>query len=656
MRLASLVPPSSRAAACLAAGLGLAACGGNHDLSTPAECNPMGGLACVTPWPSAIYEVDDAASPTGMRLAFAPGALPTSSRGVQIDVATFNGRSGFSPATQIFTAFPVQVDDANLVGQNDIASSLTDASPTVIVDMSTGERVPHWAELDANTTDPTDQALYLRPVARLKGGTRYAVAIRTSLKAADGSALPVPEGMGAILSGETTSHDLLDTVRPRYDDIFAALATAGVPKDDLVVAWDFVTEDDDEILADPMAARDAALAAMGDRGANLAVDVTGDDSPDPDDATIARRVLFTFDSPNLLVGDGESGFNRGADGKPVVDGTSPSHGVALIPPCATAANPAPILIYGHGFFGGLAEPEGAHVRRLARDMCMVVLGGEWRGMTTPDIGLAAKALNDANNVPFFGERIVQGIIDFIALEQLARGELATDVLVDGTGAPVVDPTRVYFLGISQGSILGSTFVAWDPFITRSVHHVGGAEWSLLFERSTNWVSFRAILSNGYDGQLVSVVIQQLLQMGFDDTDPVHVAPRVLNGGLPGTPAKQLLHQISLGDAQVSNLASALQARTLGLQILSPALDVPYGLTEAAGPLDSGLSIFTVEPSPLPPTTNLLNDTGNQAHEDTRRYQAVVDQMQTFFETGQIVQTCTGGPCDCATGACGPIGD
>jgi len=655
MRLASLASLSSRAAG-LAAGLALAACGGSHDLSTPAECNPMGGLACVTPWPSAIYEADDASSPTGMRLAFAPGSLPTSSHDVPIDVATFNGRSGFSPATQIFTAFPVQVDDSNLVGQDDIASSLTDASPTVIVDMSTGERVPHWAELDANATDPTDQALYLRPIARLKGGTRYAVAIRKSLKAAGGGALPVPEGFDAILSGETTSHDLLETVRPRYDDIFAALATAGVPKDDLVVAWDFVTEDDDEILADTMAARDAALAAMGDKGANLSVQVTDNQSPDPDDPNIKRRILFTFDSPNLLVGDGESGFNRGADGKPSVDGTSPSHGVALIPACATSSTPAPILIYGHGFFGGLAEPEGAHVRRLANDLCMVVVGGEWRGMTTPDIGLAAKALNDANNIPFFGERIVQGIIDFIALEQLVRGKLATDVLVDIGGASVVDPTRVYFLGISQGSILGSTFVAWDPFITRSVHHVGGAEWSLLFERSTNWVSFRAILGNGYDGELVSVVIQQLLQMGFDDTDPVHVAPKVLNGGLPGTPAKQLLHQMTIGDAQVSNLASELQARTMGLQIVPTALEVPYGLTEGSGALSSGLSMWTIEPSPLPPTSNLLNDTDNGAHGETRKYAAVVQQMQTFFETGDIVTTCTGGVCDCATGHCGPIGD
>ena len=54
----------------LLAGLALltAACG--EDGMTArygAECNPLGGTACITPWPSAIYEVADSSTPTGMR-------------------------------------------------------------------------------------------------------------------------------------------------------------------------------------------------------------------------------------------------------------------------------------------------------------------------------------------------------------------------------------------------------------------------------------------------------------------------------------------------------------------------------------------------------------------------------------------------------------
>ncbi len=628
---------------------------GSKDLATPAECNPLGGQGCVLPWPSSIYERDDATSASGARLDLAPGSLPKSERGVVLDPTPWNARTGFSPATQILTAFPVAVDGSSLVSDTNIAASLTDTSPTVIVDMSNNQRVAHWSELDANTTDPNQQALYLRPAMRLLAGTRYAVAIRTSLHAADGSALPVPEGFAAILHGDTTSHDRLEAIRPRYDDIFASLAAAGVPRGDLVVAWDFVTATEDDLIGDTLAARDAALAAMGDRGANLHVTITTDESPDAADARIARHIRFTYDSPNLLVGDGKSGFNRGPDGKPAVAGMLTASGAAIVPPCATAQNKAGILIYGHGFFGGVSEVEGEYVRRVSRDLCVVAVGGVWLGMSTDDLGFAAMALNDFNKVPAFGQRIVQGIIDFIALEQLVRGTFATDIFVDKDGNSIVDPTRVYFLGISQGGILGSTFYAYDPFLTRATLQVVGGDWSLLFERSTNWATFSALIGGAYSGELTLVILEELLQMGFDWTDPIHIGATDLHGGLPGTPPKQFLHNFSLGDAQVSNLASEIQAREIGLPVLAPAVQVPYGLTEMAGPLASGVAIYDLHPTPLPPASNLLNGVDNQAHSDTRKYQAVVDQMKHFFETGEIIQTCTG-MCDCAAGNCGPIGE
>jgi len=358
----------------------------------------------------------------------------------------------------------------------------------------------------------------------------------------------------------------------------------------------------------------------------------------------------------VLVGDGKSGFARDAAGKPIVSGMMTAQGAAIVPPCATAQNKAGILIFGHGFFGGLPEGEGEYMRRVSRDLCVVVVSGVWLGMSLDDLGFAASALNDANKVPAFGQRIVQGIIDFIALEQLSRGKLATDVLVDANGQSIVDPTRVYFLGISQGSILGHTFFAYDPFLTRGVLHVTGAPWSVLFERSTDWPSFSSLIAAAYSGPLTLVLVEQILQMGFDWTDPIHLAPGDLHGGVPGTPEKHFLHQISVGDAQVTNLAGEEEAREIGLPLLAPSVLVPYGMTETTGPLPSALVIYDTHPSPLPPATNLLNSVDNGAHNETRRYAAVVAQMQHFFETGDVVQTCTGGPCDCSTGACGALGE
>jgi hypothetical protein len=632
--------------------LPVAACGGDDGLGIPAECNPLGGVGCVTPWPSSAYLRDDADSPTGVRLDLAPGSLPVSADDVALDVAPFNTRTGFSPAAQIFTVFPEGVDDSTLVFHDDIARSLEDSSPTVLLDMDTGERVAHFAELDANADGvPEQQALYIRPAARLRGGARYAVGIRTSLKAAGGGELARPRGFQAVLDGGSAGHARLAAILDRTEEAIAALEADGIPRDELLVAWDFVTADDDSILADTRAVRDAAVAAMGQGAADVTYAVELDE-PITDDPGMARRVIITFDSPSVA---DDAGLHRDGSGAPIVIGTSEATAVIMIPSCATSANPAGILIFGHGFFGSIDEAQGGYMRRVARDLCMVVVGGEWRGMMQDDLAVAAGALNDGNKGKAFGERILQGIVDFIALEQLARGKLATEVLVDGADQSIVDPSRAYFYGISQGHILGTTFFAWDPHLSRATLHVGGANWGVLFERSTNWVTFKLILDGAYPGPIHHVIIQQVMQMAFDPTDPVHVSAALLDGGLGGTVDKHVLQHMSVGDASVTNLASQLQARTAGLPVLGPALFVPYGLEEQTGPLGDAFVIYTEEPSPLRPDSNVVHGEGNQAHEYIRRRDAVVEQIGTFFATGEIVHTCGAGtPCNCAEGACGDL--
>ena len=57
--------------------------------------------------------------------------------------------------------------------------------------------------------------------------------------------------------------------------MFAALEEAGVPRDELVLAWDFVTASDESLTADMLAMRDQALPAMGEAGANLGFTADG---------------------------------------------------------------------------------------------------------------------------------------------------------------------------------------------------------------------------------------------------------------------------------------------------------------------------------------------------------------------------------------------
>nr|MBA3501023.1 hypothetical protein [Deltaproteobacteria bacterium] len=451
----------------------LIGCGGDGGSAVAPECNALGSTGCVLPWPSAVYQREDTTSPTGFRLDLPLGALPVNFDGIEIDPARINQRTGFSPMSQVLLTFPGGVDGANLVGAGDIAASVTDASPTVIVDMATGERVAHFAEVDVNELDkPEEQVLYLRPAVRLKGNTRYAVAIKKTLRDKAGGELPSPAGFRAMQGGDASGHARLDHVRARFPEMFAALATAGIAKDDLVVAFDFDTADDDTLMADPLAARDAAMAVVGN-GDGISYTVKSE-MMNPE-AGIARIIRLEYVTPQIADLTGK-GFHRGSDGKVMVNGTTTTIASIVVPSCATTGNKAGIVIYGHGFFGGLDESTGGYIRSFAKATCNVVVGGLWRGMSADDVADAVLALNDLNKMHGFGERVWQGMVDFMTLTKLARGKLATEVL-----GGVVDPARTWYYGISQGHILGSTFFAYDPTLTRAVLAVGGANWAVMFE-------------------------------------------------------------------------------------------------------------------------------------------------------------------------------
>lgn len=623
----------------------------------PAECNPLGGTGCVTPWPSALYQTEDSSTRTGMRLDIPTGALPDNADGVPIDPSAYNRRDGWSAAVHPFTAFSGGVDPTNLVSYTDYAASLTDASPTVIIDMSTNERVAHFAEVDANAGDDYDnQALYMRPAFRLQPNRRYAVGVRTSLKSRDGGELPMPEGFRKILDGDGSGHERLEAVRPRYEAIFASFEAAGIPKTDLVVAWDFTTASDEWIHDQMIKTRDAALASMGTLAANMTYTNTRDE-PVGDGSVIARRINGTFTAPMVVTATDMTGkLARDSAGDPMVNGMVDAPYTVNIPAGCESQRPLPMLMFGHGFFGGLSETEGSYLRGFAAEHCIVVVGTVWKGMSEDDVGLVAFALNDVSTLLDFGERVVQGIINQMTLAQLLRGDMGATLIADGAGT-WVDPSRLYFYGISQGHVLGSTFMAYDPSISRGVLQVGAGNWTMLFERSSHWQDYGAIVGGAYPGPLNKVILQSLMQMGFDPTDGIHVAARMFDTAnpIPGLPAKQLLIQMAVGDSQVTNLATEHQARTMAVNVLSPALHVPYGMSEAAGPLSSALTIWDEKPTPLPPTTNELSGVDNGTHGSLRKRAAVKLQIDTFLRTGQIVHTCGDGvPCDCSVaGRCDP---
>ncbi len=655
------------------------ACGDDADDVVLPGCNGLGGAGCVLPWPSAIYEIDDAASPSGRRLDIPDNVLPRNASGVTPAVAKYNAMDGWSANVPLLMAWEGGFDPAGLPPATDPQKSLEPSSPTVLVDLETGERVPHFAEEDLQAKEveaafPSEVALLIRPVVRLRPGKRYAVGIRNTLKAPGGGALPIQPGFKALVDGKATGNERLERVRASYADIFAKLEAAGAPRGELVVAWSFTVRTDEPVYRDVLDARDAMLTAIGDgSGFTFTVESDGLDGADPEETL--RIVEGTFDVPNVLDGDGGNMavLNRGSDGRATINTGKPilqAPFVVVIPKCAEDPQnlPLPIVIYGHGLIGSLDEAKGGYPRAFAQRACVAIIATDWRGMSAADLTAVALALNDIDQVDLVMEKLVQGVNQFVALETLARlvwSESPTFQLGD---AKLLDATNVSYYGISQGGIFGGTFMAIDPFVTRGVLGVPAASYSYIIERSTNWKTYRIFMYNAYtDNELQIQILLTLVQAGWDLTDPItHVSH--LTGDkdalYPGVPRKSVLLQMAVGDAQVANIGAELWARTAGTKVLGPALYTPFGLEVAAGPLDSALTQWDEHRTPLPPGGNVtLEDNGT--HGSLRKRAKINEQIVHFFETGEIIQTCTsdgtptGTPvaCDCSNTPtdliCGP---
>ena len=58
-----------------------------------------------------------------------------------------------------------------------------------------------------------------------------------------------------------------------------------------------------------------------------------------------------------------------------------------------------------------------------------------------------------------------------------RTTFAQQLFVDAANGNkvLVDPTQVYYYGLSQGAIFGTPFMAWEPTVTRAVLGVGARE-------------------------------------------------------------------------------------------------------------------------------------------------------------------------------------
>jgi hypothetical protein len=637
----------------------------------PLDCDPLVPSYCGFPYPNNYWTQADDTSPTGMRLALPEVIMPVNVAGVRSQTAAFNEKDGFSPGIAAMTHMPGATVQG-LATPDSIEASLEPTSRTIIINAETGERVPHWVDLDEYVVEskrrildgkPTpnfvierdleqllqEQALMLRPAIRLDDATRYIVAIRGVVDAM-GDALEPTAGFLALREAQTPADPILAARQDHFEALFATLASNGIAREDLQLAWDFTTASRENNTQAMLHIRDDALA-NNPNGVAYRIEERDEGLIDG----MACRLEVTFDVP-LYMTDGESGagFNLGEDGMPTQNGTY-EYAAALVVPMSAQTEPAPLVAFGHGQLGAKEQVLGAQPLAVTENIAL--FGLDWKGFSSDDTGTVVGALagGDLSTFRVVPERMHQGFLNFlVAMRTLsveADGGPSTalnEALNTFCGGAMLDGSKRYYFGGSQGGILGASLMAISTDMQRGLLAVPGQSYNLLLNRSVNFDPFAATIYAGYDWHGLDMQLNLALVQGLWDTaEPTGYSRYIRTDTLPGTPSHEVLIQVSKADHQVTNLGAHIMARTIGGVVnLAPTIRDVWGLEVVSGE-HSGSAMLEIDfGNDEPPITNIphWDDEFPDPHGRATELIGIGGLLRQFYDTGVAQNPCTGA-CD-----------
>ena len=640
--------------------------GALSELEDQPGCEFLGQSRCLLPFPSDTFTVADATMDSGRRVNFVPGSLGSNTSGTPIDVTEWNRNDGFSPGSPIVVHVPgVDLDASGIVRVTDIGASLDPDSAVVLLDAVTGEKIPHFVDLDGwgeRNQFFDEQALIIRPAVNFTEGHRIIVALRHLVDTAGDPISPSREF--EIYRDEIPTYiPKFELRRPAMREILHRLDAAGVARDDLYLAWDFTVASQRNLTERMLHMRDDAYEQIDNGTPGFLITSVQDNVS----TTVQRRIRGTVDVPLYLTGTGAAGSRLvyGPDDLPERNGTYAAEFVCNVPKSVLSAtgegSPGRGVAYGHGLLG--SRNESNSFGALINNHQMVLCAMDWIGMASEDIPNVAVTLNDLSNFATLPDRLQQSMLNFQFLARLMKepsGFVTDPAFQDAAGDPLIQTGAVFFNGNSQGGIMGGAATAISKEWTRAALGVPAMNYANLLTRSVHWDSFSPVLFAAYPDPVQQAIGYSLIQMLWDRGEANGYAAHLTDDPLPNTPEHQVLLIEAFGDHQVANVATEIEARTIGAKVYAPALadgrstDVNpmWGIDPVPSfPFDGSVLVVWDFGTPGPPTTNLPPRPptyGSDPHGKGGAEPRVAQQVSDFLRVdGFFADICGGLPCQSA---------
>jgi hypothetical protein len=297
---------------------------------------------------------------------------------------------------------------------------------------------------------------------------------------------------------------------------------------------------------------------------------------------------------------------------------------------------------------------------MSNEHNFVFCATDWSGMSTQDLPNIASILGDLSNFASLPDRAQQGFVNFMYLGRLMihvdgfNSDPAFRFIKEGAPRAVIDRTRLFYDGNSQGGIMGGSLTALAPDFNRAVLGVPGMNYSTLLRRSVDFDQYAVVLYQNYPNELERPLILSLIQTLWDRGEANGYAHHMTGDPLPNTPEHRVLLHEAFGDHQVANVTTEVEARTIGAAVRVPALDpgrhsdvTPYyGIPPIASfPFKGSALVVWDSGSPTPPPNNTPPRAGADPHGHPRGTAIARAQKAEFLKPGGVVvDTCGATPC------------
>ena len=606
------------------------------DIEPPADFpnqeggNPINPESALYPYPSDFYLKANPNTATGFEVDFPSEVLLKT-----MPAAAFVGQDGFSRMPIILSAWPRGVDQASLVSTSDHGESMLDESTTLLIEHGSLRRIPHLAEVDLTVSNDQEGTVIIRPVVVLEPNQSYTVVIRNTLKDLEGVNYEANAAFQALKDGNPQGYEPLVRQQVSYERTRQVIEASGVDMDSVILAWQFHTRSQDSISAD--------LLRMQEQAAEWPL---GQVSVVEEQENSLNTIIKGEVEMPLYVG--ENGLSYDDQGQVQAVGTKAYTYSLTIPKSITNVDeddldPRPVIMYGHGFLGDHDQSTRSSFNEMCRQ-------GKFNA-----IGLKFGIHGDL--LPW----LIQGLAGNFRAFKMLRAEVMQTMVNYSVMSryvsrlseryPALDPSRVYYMGISNGGTFGNLYAATSMLVEKAVLVVGGGGLAHFLQRATQWNTLGDLAKREYPEPWLMQAYLSQLQDQLDPIDPINYADHLISPRFEGRlPLRAQIH-MAIHDSQVHNLVSEWVARSANVPVFTPSPKWIWGLRELEAPLSpeqalslpSAMYVYDEMVAPYPPN-NIAPLEDNDTHGTVRQLESYQRHIIDFLDQGIMQQVCDGA-CD-----------